>query len=34
LLLSRQRQTNTQKIVQRLEQIQLAKPQEDAPKTQ
>ena len=34
LLLNRQRQTNTQKIVQRLEQIQLAKPQEDAPKTQ
>ena len=34
LLLNRQRQTNTQKIVQRLEQIQLAKPQEDATKTQ
>lgn len=34
LLLNRQRQTNTHKIVQRLEQIQLAKPQEDAPKTQ
>lgn len=33
LLLNRQRQTNTQKIVQRLEQIQLAKPQEDASKT-
>jgi len=34
LLLNRQRQANTQKIVRRLEQIQLAKPQEDAPKTQ
>ena len=33
LLLNRQRRTNTQKIVQRLEQIQLAKPQEDATKT-
>ena len=33
LLLNRQRQTNTQKIVQRLEQIQLAKPQEDTTKT-
>jgi transposase-like protein len=34
LLLNRQRQTSTQKIIQRLEQIQLAKPQEDATKTQ
>ena len=33
LLLNRQRQTNTQKIMHRLEQIQLAKPQEDATKT-
>ena len=34
LLLNRQRQSSTQKIIQRLEQIQLAKPQEDATKTQ
>ena len=33
LLLKRQRQNSTHKIVQRLEQIQLAKPQEDASKT-
>ena len=34
LLLKRQRQNGAQKIIQRLEQIQLAKPQEDAAKTQ
>lgn len=33
LLLKRQRQTSAQKIVQRLEQIQLAKPQNDAAQT-
>ena len=33
LLLSRQQATNTRKLAVRLEQIQLAKPQEDAAKT-